>query len=80
MFMDDASHATDFIHWLLGRPTSVMAEIGNTLTSVAPDDTGVAIYRFPGGAMAELLNSSVTLAGENTTGGVWRRGRDHPEP
>ena len=67
MFMDDASHATDFIHWLLGRPNSVMAEIGNTLTAVAPDDTGVAIYRFEGGAMAELVNSSVTLAGENTT-------------
>ena len=67
MFMDDASHATDFIHWLLGRPESVMAEIGNTLTTVAPDDTGVAIYRFASGAMAVLVNSSVTLAGENTT-------------
>jgi predicted dehydrogenase len=67
MFMDDASHATDLIHWLLGKPQSVMAEIGNTLTQVAPDDTGVAIYRYANGAMAELLNSSVTLAGENTT-------------
>jgi predicted dehydrogenase len=67
MFMDDASHATDFIHWMLGRPISVMAEIENTLTDVAPDDTGVAIYKFANGAMAVLLNSSVTLAGENTT-------------
>lgn len=67
MFMDDASHATDFIHWMLGHPTSVIAEIDNILTNVAPDDTGVAVYRFPGGAMAILLNSSVTLAGENTT-------------
>lgn len=67
MFMDDASHATDFIHWMLGRPVSVMAEIENTLTEVAPDDTGVAIYKFTGGAMAVLVNSSVTLAGENTT-------------
>jgi predicted dehydrogenase len=67
MFMDDASHATDFIHWMLGRPISVIAEIDNILTSVAPDDTGLAVYRFPGGAMAILLNSSVTLAGENTT-------------
>ncbi len=67
MFMDDASHATDFLHWILGRPTSVMAEIDNTITDVAPDDTGVAIYRYANGAMAVLLNSSVTLAGENTT-------------
>lgn len=67
MFMDDASHATDFIHWMLGRPVSVMAEIDNTVTNVAPDDTGVAIYRFQGGEMAILVNSSVTLAAENTT-------------
>lgn len=67
MFMDDASHATDFIYWMLGKPVSVMAEIDNVLTDVAPDDTGVAIYRFEDGAMAILLNTSVTLAGENTT-------------
>lgn len=67
MFMDDASHATDFIHWIMGRPVSVMAEIDNTVTDVAPDDTGVAIYRFANRAMAVLVNSSVTLAGENTT-------------
>ncbi|MBN1877276.1 MAG: Gfo/Idh/MocA family oxidoreductase [Anaerolineae bacterium] len=67
MWMDDASHATDFIHWMLGRPVSVMAEIENTLTDVAPDDTGVAIYKFAGNTMAVLVNSSVALAGENTT-------------
>ncbi len=67
MFMDDASHATDFINWIMGRPISVMAEIQNTVTDVAPDDTGVAIYRYASGAMVVLLNSSVTLAGENTT-------------
>ena len=67
MFMDDASHATDFIHWIMGRPASVMAEIENTVTDVAPDDTGVAIYRYASGAMVVLVNSSVTLAGENTT-------------
>ncbi len=67
MFMDDASHATDFIYWMLGKPTSVIAEIDNVLTDVAPDDTGVAVYRFSGSAMAILINTSVTLAGENTT-------------
>ena len=67
MFMDDASHATDLIHWMMGRPVSVMAEIGNTVTDMAPDDTGVAIYRYASGAMVVLENSSVTMAAENTT-------------
>ncbi len=67
MFMDDASHATDFIYWMLGKPTSVIAEIDNVLTDVAPDDSGIAVYRFPSGTMAILINNSVTLAGENTT-------------
>lgn len=67
MWFDDAAHATDFIHWMLGRPVSVIAEIENTVTNIAPDDTGVAVYKFASGAMAVLVNSSVTLAGENTT-------------
>jgi predicted dehydrogenase len=67
MFMDDASHAADFLYWLLGEPVSVVAEIDNLLSSAAPDDTGCAIYRFKSGAMAVLLNSSVVWAGENTT-------------
>ncbi|MBI3910346.1 MAG: Gfo/Idh/MocA family oxidoreductase [Armatimonadetes bacterium] len=67
MFMDDAVHAADFLYWLLGEPVSVMAEIDNVLTRVAPDDTGIALYRFSGGTMAILFNSSVILAGENTT-------------
>ncbi|MBM3215711.1 Gfo/Idh/MocA family oxidoreductase [Candidatus Poribacteria bacterium] len=67
MFMDDASHAADFLLWILGEPVSVVAEIDNLLTTAAPDDTGCAIYRFKNGAMAILLNSSVVWAGENTT-------------
>jgi predicted dehydrogenase len=67
MWMDDAVHAADFIRWLLGPPASVIAEIDNVLTDCAPDDQGVAVFRFPGGAMAELVNASTTLAGENTT-------------
>ncbi len=67
MFFDDAVHAADFMYWLMGRPTSVMAEIDNVLTTVAPDDTGIAVYRWPNRAMGVLFNSSVTLAGENTT-------------
>ncbi|HET6386798.1 MAG TPA: Gfo/Idh/MocA family oxidoreductase [Armatimonadota bacterium] len=67
MFFDDAVHAADLLYWFLGKPVSVMAEIDNILTNIAPDDTGIAIYRFEGGAAAVLMNASVTLAGENTT-------------
>jgi predicted dehydrogenase len=67
MFMDDASHATDWLYWMLGQPVSVMAEIDNILSDVAPDDTGLAIYRFASGALGYVLNSSVVWTSESTT-------------
>lgn len=67
MFMDDAVHAADFLLWLMGPPVSVTAEIDNVLTTCAPDDTGMAIYRFRDGAFGLLYNCSVTLGAEITT-------------
>ena len=67
MFMDDAAHPADWFHWIFGKPVSVIAEIDNVLTDCAPDDNGVAIYRFKDGMMGILLNSSTVFAGENTT-------------
>ena len=67
MFMDDAVHAADWFHWIFGKPVSVMAEIDNVVTYVAPDDNGVALYRFGKGEMGILFNSSTVLAGENCT-------------
>ena len=67
MFMDDASHAADWFYWMLGRPASVIAEIDNIVTNAAPDDNGVAVYRFGKGEIGILLNSSTMLAAEATT-------------
>ena len=67
MFMDDASHAADWFYWMLGKPVSVIAEIDNIVTDTAPDDNGVAIYRFARGEIGILLNSSTQLAAEATT-------------
>ena len=68
MFFDDAIHPFDWLFWTLGRkPVTVFAEIDNVLTNVAPDDTGIAVFRFEDGCFADVLNSSVTYAGENTT-------------
>lgn len=67
MFADDAAHPADWFHWMFGKPVSVIAEIDNVITSVAPDDNGVAVYRFAKGEIGVLLNSSTVKAGENTT-------------
>ncbi len=67
MFFDDATHATDWFYWMLGKPRSVIAEIDNVVTNVAPDDNGVAVFRFGKGEMGILLNSSTTLAAVSTT-------------
>ena len=64
LFFDDAVHATDFLRWVFGEPSSVVAELGNQL--VPMEDTGLAIYRFESGVLVELANSATTLMGENT--------------
>lgn len=67
MFFDDAAHPADWFHWIFGKPVSVIAEVDKVVTDVAPDDNGVAVYRFDGGVMGILFNSATVLAGENTT-------------
>ena len=64
MFFDDAVHATDFLRWVFGEPESVVAEVGAVLAPL--EDTGLCIFRFAGGALVELANSSTTWVGENT--------------
>jgi predicted dehydrogenase len=72
MWADDASHAIDFILWLLGQPESVSAEIDTLRSPKVPDDHGIAIFRYPAtsphpNAFAEVVSSFTCLAGENTT-------------
>jgi predicted dehydrogenase len=67
IWADDAAHAVDFIHWLLGVPETVTAEIDSLWNPKMPMDNGVAIYRFPGGPTATVSCSFTCVAGENTT-------------
>lgn len=67
MFFDDASHPADWLYSIFGMPVSVVSEIDHVVTHTAPDDNGVAIYRFARGEMVVLLNSSTTVAAVNTT-------------
>lgn len=67
MFFDDAIHAADWLLWTFGPAKQVMAEIDNVVTKIAPDDNGVALFRFESGAIGTLFNGSTTVAGVNTT-------------
>lgn len=67
IWADDAAHAIDFIHWLLGAPESVTAEIASLHDPRIPMDNGVALFRYPNGPLAEVSCSFTCVAGENTT-------------
>jgi len=67
MFMDDAAHPVDFLLWVLGKPASVVAEIDTLLNPRIPDNNGVAIYRYPDGAMGIVECSFTCVAAEETT-------------
>jgi len=66
IWADDASHAIDFIYWLLGAPETVTAEIDSLFDPRVPMDNGIAIYRYPGGPIAEVVCSFTCPAAENT--------------
>jgi predicted dehydrogenase len=66
IFADDAAHAIDFIYWLLGKPSSVMCELGTLLNPKIPNDNAIAVFRYPDGKFAEVSCSFVAVAGENT--------------
>jgi predicted dehydrogenase len=67
MWADDASHAIDFVLWLLGKPKTVTAQIATLRSEKVPDDHGIAIFRYGDGTFAEVASSFTCLAGENTT-------------
>ena len=42
-------------YWTFGQATRVMAEIDNIVTKIAPDDNGVAIFRFESGTNRHVI-------------------------
>ena len=74
IWADDAAHAIDFINWLLGVPETVTAEVETLLDPAIPNDNGIAIFRYPGGPLAEVVCSFTCAAHENTTEVVAERG------
>jgi len=67
IWADDASHPIDFLRWLFGVPESVTAELASLHPGGIPMDNGIAVFRYPGGPLAEVSCSFVCSAAENTT-------------
>jgi predicted dehydrogenase len=74
IFADDAAHPIDFLFWLLGKPVSVVAELGSLLNPLIPHDNGMAIFRYADGAFGEVSCSFAAAAGENTAEIVCQHG------
>jgi predicted dehydrogenase len=67
IWADDSSHPIDFMHWLLGVPESVTAEVVSLYNPKIPMDNGIAIFRYSGGPLAEVNCSFTCVAAENST-------------
>lgn len=74
IWADDTSHPVDFILWLLGEPATVTAELETIINPAVPNDNGIAVFRYPGGPLAEVVCSYTCAAHENTTEIVAEKG------
>ena len=79
IWADDAAHPIDFIHWLLGVPETVTAEISIAAEPAAPNDNGIAIYRYADGLLAEVVCSFTCVAAENTVEVIGEKRQHRPE-
>lgn len=74
IWADDSAHPIDFLHWLLGVPATITAEVQSLYNPRIPMDNGLAIFRYPSGLLAEAVCSFTCVAAENTTEIVCERG------
>ena len=74
IFADDSAHAVDFIYWLLGEPESVTAELTTQCNPDMINDTGVVLFRYANGPLAEVSSCFASAAGENTTEIIGEKG------
>lgn len=79
IWADDSAHPIDFVHWLLGVPESVTAEISSMLNPLAINDNGVAVFRYSTGMLAEVTCSFTCLAAENSVEVVGETGKHYSE-
>ncbi len=64
--MDEGVHAADFIRWMFGEPEDVSCLITDAGQSLPVEDTGIAIFRFASGMLAEIASCWHYLAAQNS--------------
>ena len=67
IFADDSAHPIDMMNWIFGMPESVTCEMSTVINPRVPNDTGVALFRYPNGMIAEISCQFTTTAAEITT-------------
>jgi len=74
IWADDSSHPIDMIHWLLGVPESITAELTSNYIPEIPNVNGIVLFRYADGLLAEVNCSFSCLAAENTTEVIGEKG------
>jgi predicted dehydrogenase len=64
--LDEGIHAADFLLWMLGMPQQVFAMISNSTLGLPLDDTGLAIFNYANGTLAEITSSGTLVAAEES--------------
>ncbi len=67
IFADDSSHPIDLMQWFFGMPDTVMCEMTTMFDSSIPNDSGVALFKYPNGMIAEISLCFTTCAADPTT-------------
>ena len=88
--LDEGVHGADFLRWLFGDPQSVTAMVSHAALGLAVEDTGLALFRWDNGMIAELAtgwsfqaaDASIEIFGTKGTAllaGVDLGSKDHTE-
>jgi len=64
--LDEGIHAADLLLWLLGEPEKVSAFVSNATLGLSLEDTALAIFSYPSGALAEIATGGTLLAAEGS--------------
>ena len=67
IFADDAAHPIDMLNWIFGVPETVMAELSSMSNPKVENDTGVALFKYENGMIAEMSCYFACTASEITT-------------